>query len=165
MASITKDDELSSFDVPEIDRQSSSNTLYKIVLQVTPKDLTANSYQLVYWKRYNDIRKLYDALQRYHQAIYRPGKFPDMPPSPRFMERFDPAIAEERRIATKNFLNYALQHLYLRTHEAYNNFFQFRKVKKLHYRMFKQLHYNLKYSLRKLRYRIIRLRSSSPVNQ
>ncbi len=45
-ASLTKDDELSSFDVPEIDRHSSSNTLYKIVLQVTPKELTENSYQV-----------------------------------------------------------------------------------------------------------------------
>ncbi len=45
MASITKDDELSSFDVPET-RQSSGNTMYKIVLQVTPKELTENSYQV-----------------------------------------------------------------------------------------------------------------------
>jgi len=45
MASITKDDELSSFDVPET-RQLSGNTMYKIVLQVTPKELTENSYQV-----------------------------------------------------------------------------------------------------------------------
>lgn len=48
MASITKDDELSSFDVPEIDRHSSGHTLYKIVLQVTPKELTENSYQVCF---------------------------------------------------------------------------------------------------------------------
>jgi len=124
MASIAKDDELSSFDVPETTRNSSGNTIYKIVLQITPKDLTENSYQLVYWKRYSDIRKLYEVLQRYHQAIYRPGKFPDFPSPSRFMERFDPAVIEERRVATKIFLNYALQHIYLRTHAAYINFFQ-----------------------------------------
>ncbi|CAF0740310.1 unnamed protein product [Adineta steineri] len=124
MASITKDDELCSFDVPETTRHSGGHTLYKIILQVTPKELTQNSYQLVYWKRYTDIRKLYDVLSRYHQAVYRPGKFPDFPEKSRFMERFDPVIVEERRVATKNFLNYVLQHLYLRTHEAYINFFQ-----------------------------------------
>ncbi|CAF3795516.1 unnamed protein product [Rotaria sordida] len=124
MASSTKDTELCSFDVPETARHPSGHTIYKVVLQVTPKELTENSYQLVYWKRYNDIRKLYDALHRYHQAIYRPGKFPDFPEKSRFIERFDAAIVEERRIATKNFLNYALQHLYLRTHDAYLNFFQ-----------------------------------------
>ena len=78
-----------------------------------------------------------------------------------FLERFDPVIVEERRVATKNFFNYALQHKYLREHDAYINFFQvvyifylffyrlfiliqFRKVKKLYYLMLKQLHYNLK---------------------
>ncbi|CAF1605051.1 unnamed protein product [Rotaria magnacalcarata] len=124
MASITKDSELWSFDVPETARHPSGHTIYKIVLQVTPKELTENSYQLVYWKRYNDIRKLYEILQRYHQAIYRPGKFPDFPEKTRFMERFDPVVVEERRVATKAFLNYALQQLYLRTHDAYLNFFQ-----------------------------------------
>ncbi|CAF4052372.1 unnamed protein product [Rotaria sp. Silwood2] len=124
MASLTKDDELCSFDVPETERHPSGYTIYKIVLQVTPKELTENSYQLIYWKRYNDIRKFYDILHRYHQAIFRPGKFPDFPDKPRFMERFDPVIVEERRVATKHFLNYALQHLYLRTHDAYLNFFQ-----------------------------------------
>jgi len=123
MASITKDDELCSFDVPET-RNSSGTTMYKIVLQITPRDLTENSYQLVYWKRYSDIRKLYEVLQRYHQAIYRPGKFPDFPSPSRFMERFDPTVIEERRIATKNFLNYALQQKYLRTHDAYIKFFE-----------------------------------------
>ncbi len=39
----------------------------------------------MYWKRYADIRKLYEVLHRYHQAIYRPGKFPDFPDKPRFM--------------------------------------------------------------------------------
>ncbi|CAF4636948.1 unnamed protein product, partial [Rotaria sp. Silwood1] len=124
MASLTKDDELCSFDVPETARHPSGHTIYKIVLQITPKELTENSYQLIYWKRYNDIRKLYDVLQRYHQAVFRPGKFPDFPDKSRFMERFDPAIVEARRVATKTFLNYVLQHLYLRTHEAYLNFFQ-----------------------------------------
>jgi hypothetical protein len=73
------------------------------------------------------------------------------------LERFDPVVVEERRVATKSFLNYALQHLYLRTHEAYINFFQviyiisllfyhlfmliqFRKVKRFYYLMLKQLH-------------------------
>ncbi|UJR14770.1 hypothetical protein I4U23_001758 [Adineta vaga] len=124
MASITKDDELCSFDVPEAVRSSYSYVNYKIVLQITPKELTENSYQLVYWKRYSDIRKLYETLHRYHQAVYRPGKFPDFPGKERFLERYDPVVVEERRIATKNFLNYVLQHLYLRTHDAYIEFFQ-----------------------------------------
>ncbi len=46
MASITKDHELSSFDVPETARHSGGQTVYKIVLQVTPKELTENSYQV-----------------------------------------------------------------------------------------------------------------------
>jgi hypothetical protein len=46
MASIAKDDELSSFDVPETARHSSGHTIYKIVLQVTPKEFTENSYQV-----------------------------------------------------------------------------------------------------------------------
>jgi hypothetical protein len=46
MASLTKDDELCSFDVPETARHSSGHTIYKIVLQVTPKELTENSYQV-----------------------------------------------------------------------------------------------------------------------
>jgi hypothetical protein len=46
MASITKDDELCSFDVPETTRHSSGHTIYKIILQVTPKELTENSYQV-----------------------------------------------------------------------------------------------------------------------
>ena len=46
MASITADDELFSFDVPETTRHSSGHTLYKIVLQITPKELTENSYQV-----------------------------------------------------------------------------------------------------------------------
>jgi len=82
---------------------------------------------------------LYDTLHRYHQAIYRPGKFPDFPEKSKYMgmyahktniiylntilERFNPTVIEERRIATKQFLNFASQHLYLRTHDAYINFF------------------------------------------
>jgi hypothetical protein len=46
MASIAKDDELRSFDVPEIARHSNGYTIYKIVLLVTPKELTENSYQV-----------------------------------------------------------------------------------------------------------------------
>ncbi|UJR31968.1 hypothetical protein I4U23_019441 [Adineta vaga] len=124
MATLAKDDELRSFDVPEIARHSGGYTIYKIILQVTPKEITENSYQLIYWKRYSDIRKLYDTLHRYHQAIYRPGKFPNFPEKSSYMERFNPVVVEERRIATKQFLNYAVQHLYLRTHDAYTNFFQ-----------------------------------------
>ncbi|CAF0921488.1 unnamed protein product [Adineta steineri] len=124
MASMGKDDDLRSFDVPEIARHSGGYTIYKIVLQVTPKEITENSYQVIYWKRYTDIKKLYDTLNRYHQAIYRPGKFPNFPEKSGYMERFNPAIIEERRVATRNFLNFALQYLYLRTHDAYINFFQ-----------------------------------------
>ena len=40
------------------------------------------------------------------------------------LERFNPAVIEQRRLATKKFLNYAVEHLYLRTHDAYTNFFQ-----------------------------------------
>ncbi|CAF0879781.1 unnamed protein product [Adineta ricciae] len=124
MATLVKDDELRSFDVPEVTRHAGGYTIYKIVLQVTPKEITENSYQIIYWKRYSDIRKLYDTLHRYHQAIYRPGKFPDFPEKSSYMERFNPAVIEERRVATKKFLNYAVEHLYLRTHDAYINFFQ-----------------------------------------
>ncbi len=106
MTSIGKDDDLRSFDVPEIARHSGGYTIYKIVLQITPKELTENTYQvciyfnskrlilntkknffsqLVYWKRYSDIRKLYDILHRYHQAIYRPGKFPSFPDKSGYM--------------------------------------------------------------------------------
>ena len=46
MASIKKDDDLRSFDVPEATRHSGGYTVYKIVLQVTPKELTENSYQV-----------------------------------------------------------------------------------------------------------------------
>ncbi|CAF0969684.1 unnamed protein product [Rotaria sordida] len=124
MASITKDNELRSFDVPEIARHPSGHTIYKIVLQITPKEFTENSYQLVYWKRYSDIRKLYDILHRYHQAILRPEKFPNFPNKSSYMERFNPTIVEERRLATKEFLNFALKYLYLYTHDAYINFFK-----------------------------------------
>ncbi|CAF3979068.1 unnamed protein product [Rotaria sp. Silwood1] len=85
MASITKDNELRSFDVPEIARHPGGYTIYKIVLQITPKEITENSYQLVYWKRYSDIRKLYDILHHYHQAIYRPEKFPNFPNKSSYM--------------------------------------------------------------------------------
>ncbi len=46
MASIGKDDDLRSFDVPETARHSSGYTIYKIILQITPKELTENSYQV-----------------------------------------------------------------------------------------------------------------------
>jgi hypothetical protein len=46
MASIKKDDDLRSFDVPETERHSGGYTIYKIVLQVTPKELTEKSYQV-----------------------------------------------------------------------------------------------------------------------
>jgi hypothetical protein len=46
MASSTKENDLRSFDVPEISRHAGGYTVYKIVLQVTPKELTENSYQV-----------------------------------------------------------------------------------------------------------------------
>jgi len=46
MTSIGKDDDLRSFDVPEIARHSGGYTIYKIVLQITPKELTENTYQV-----------------------------------------------------------------------------------------------------------------------
>ena len=39
-------------------------------------------------------------------------------------DRFNATIIEERRLATKEFLNFALQPLYLRTHDAFKNFLQ-----------------------------------------
>ncbi|CAF3840114.1 unnamed protein product [Rotaria sp. Silwood1] len=41
-----------------------------------------------------------------------------------YLERFNPTIIEERRLATKEFLNFVLKYLYLRTHDAYLKFFQ-----------------------------------------
>jgi hypothetical protein len=46
MASAEKDDELRSFDVPEVTRHPSGYTIYKIIQQITPKELTENSYQV-----------------------------------------------------------------------------------------------------------------------
>jgi hypothetical protein len=46
MASVAKNDELSSFDVPEASPSSSNPTLYKIILHVTPKDITQNTRQV-----------------------------------------------------------------------------------------------------------------------
>jgi len=46
MASMGKDDDLRSFDVPEIARHPGGYTIYKIVLQITPKELTENTYQV-----------------------------------------------------------------------------------------------------------------------
>ena len=46
MATLVKDDELRSFDVPEVTRHAGGYTIYKIVLQVTPKEITENSYQV-----------------------------------------------------------------------------------------------------------------------
>ena len=54
MATIAKDDELTSFDVPETARHPSGHTIYKIVLQVTPKELSQNSYQVcILWQIIN----------------------------------------------------------------------------------------------------------------
>lgn len=41
-----------------------------------------------------------------------------------FSDRFNQTIIEERRLAAKEFLNFALQPLYLRTHDAFKNFLQ-----------------------------------------
>ena len=41
-----KDNDLRSFDVPEAARHSSGYTSYKIILQVTPKDLSEDPYQV-----------------------------------------------------------------------------------------------------------------------
>ena len=46
MASAAKDDDLYSFDVPETTRNANGPTMYKIILQVTPKDITKNGYQV-----------------------------------------------------------------------------------------------------------------------
>ncbi|CAF0962954.1 unnamed protein product [Didymodactylos carnosus] len=121
---MTSSHELSTFDVPETKRHQNGHTIYKIVLQVTPNDLAESPYELVYWKRYTEIRDLYEILHRYHIAVYRPGKFPPFPEKSRFNEKFKPSVIEERRLATREFLNFALERLHLRTHDAYKNFFQ-----------------------------------------
>ena len=46
MASTEKEDDLRSFDVPEVTRHSGGYTIYKIILQITPKELTENTYQV-----------------------------------------------------------------------------------------------------------------------
>jgi hypothetical protein len=46
MATIEKDDELRSFDVPEVTRHAGGYTIYKIIQQITPKELTENTYQV-----------------------------------------------------------------------------------------------------------------------
>ena len=46
MASVDKDDELRSLDVPEVARHPGGYTIYKIILQITPKEITENSYQV-----------------------------------------------------------------------------------------------------------------------
>ena len=62
MASIGKDNDLRSFDVPEISRHSGGYTIYKIVLQVTPKEITENSYQVCIYLRRIFIIKLLGCL-------------------------------------------------------------------------------------------------------
>lgn len=49
MASIDKNDELRSFDVPEIALHPGGYTTYKIILQITPKEITENSYQVCFY--------------------------------------------------------------------------------------------------------------------
>ena len=46
MALAEKDEDLRSFDVPEVARHSGGYTIYKIIMQVTPKEITENSYQV-----------------------------------------------------------------------------------------------------------------------
>ena len=46
MALVEKDEDLRSFDVPEVTRHPSGYTIYKIIMQVTPKEITENSYQV-----------------------------------------------------------------------------------------------------------------------
>ena len=64
MASITNDDELCSFDVPEASRHSSRHTLYKIILQVTPKELTENSYQVCYRAKHGNEYNLLHVMHK-----------------------------------------------------------------------------------------------------
>jgi len=156
MASIDKDDELRSFDVPEISRHPSGYTIYKIVQQVTPKELTENTYQVCskFYRRRNsvffhrssigNVIRIFEnstilfiviikrfIVQENFQIFLRNQDiwvfFISLTANCNlflFLERFNPTIIEERRVATKEFLNFILQHLYLRTHDAYKNFFQ-----------------------------------------
>jgi hypothetical protein len=55
MAAITKDDELCSFDVPETTRHPNGHTNYKIVLQITPKELTENTYQVCIVQKFRTL--------------------------------------------------------------------------------------------------------------
>lgn len=50
MASIDKTEDLQSFDIPEVTRHPDGYTIYKIVLQITPKEFTQNSYQVFQMK-------------------------------------------------------------------------------------------------------------------
>ena len=58
MMSITKQDDLYSFDVPETVHHSSGDTIYKIVLQVAPKELAENNYQVRFIQKQIDLKNL-----------------------------------------------------------------------------------------------------------
>jgi len=59
MASIDKTEDLQSFDVPEVTRHPGGYTIYKIILQITPKEFTQNSYQVFQMKIFFCIIRIF----------------------------------------------------------------------------------------------------------
>nr|XP_054758688.1 ribosomal protein S6 kinase delta-1-like [Lytechinus pictus] len=97
-----------SFNVTEPTKHEKGFTVYKVTYRAFRLDKAEEVIEVAVWKRYNDFKKLHQALSLLHYHLRRPEKFPDFAKA-RFFGRFDEKTIEERRQSALRLLEFTVK--------------------------------------------------------
>ncbi|XP_071486454.1 ribosomal protein S6 kinase delta-1-like [Diadema antillarum] len=104
----SKDTWIRSFNVSEPTKHEKGFTVYKVTYRAFRLDKPEEVIEVTVWKRYNDFKKLYQALSLIHYHLRRPEKFPDFAKA-RFFGRFEESVIEERRQSALRLLEFTVK--------------------------------------------------------
>ncbi|CAD6187038.1 unnamed protein product [Caenorhabditis auriculariae] len=106
----------------EVKQLAGSYTVYTISFEVVPHDCLdqpTRSFSLS--TRFKELSKLHAALAKLHKQLYLRGVFPSYPP-PKLLGSNEPAVVEERRASTDQFLAFVLDSEVLRKARVFHEF-------------------------------------------
>ncbi|PAV90316.1 hypothetical protein WR25_25144 [Diploscapter pachys] len=101
-------------DSREVKTFSSTHVDYDLQIKLAPVNILQQDPRAFYLTtRYKELNRLHAGLAKLHKQLYLRGTFPTFP-TPKLIGSTEPAVVEERKRATEQFLNFVLDSEVLR---------------------------------------------------
>ncbi|XP_045172329.2 ribosomal protein S6 kinase delta-1-like [Mercenaria mercenaria] len=126
-ASSSSQEKIWYFEVNDPTNHPKGFTIYKITAKVFPVHAPESLTEIIVWKRYNDFKHLYKAMNNLHKSLHRREEFPTFA-KPKLFGRFDELVIEERRSSALELLNFIGRQSHLYKSQIFIKFLEGGKV-------------------------------------